>query len=32
MEPKTRDFVGAGLLTLVLIVFVVLIVLAAVPG
>lgn len=32
MEPKTRDLVGAGLLALVLVVFLVLIVVAALPG
>jgi|WetSurMetagenome_2_1015567.scaffolds.fasta_scaffold322397_1 hypothetical protein len=32
MEPRTRDFVGAGLLALVLVVSVVLLVLAAMPG
>jgi hypothetical protein len=32
MEPRTRDFVGAGLLALVLVVLVVLFVLAAMPG
>ena len=32
MEPQTRDFVGAGLLALVLVVFVVLLVLAGMPG
>jgi hypothetical protein len=32
MEPKTRDFVGAGVLALVLLVAVLLLVLAAMPG
>jgi hypothetical protein len=32
MEPKRGDFVGAGLLALVLLVSVLLIVLAAMPG
>ncbi len=32
MEPKTRDFVGAGVLALVLLVLVLLLVTAALPG
>jgi hypothetical protein len=32
MEPKTRDFVGAGVLVVVLLVAVLLLVLAAMPG
>lgn len=32
MEPKTRDFVGAGVLALVLVMGVLLLVWAAIPG
>lgn len=32
MEPKTRDFVGAGVLVVVLLVLVLLLVTAALPG
>jgi len=32
MEPRARDFIGAGLLTLILVVLVVLIVLAGLPS
>ncbi len=32
MEPKTRDFVGAGVLAVVLLVLVLLLVTAALPG
>jgi len=32
MEPKVRDFVGAGALALVLLVFVLLLVIAALPA
>ena len=32
MEPKTRDFVGAGVLALVLLVLVLLLVVAALPA
>jgi len=32
MEPKTRDFVGAGVLALVLLVFLVLLIMAGMPA